>query len=61
MRYVSPNGTRVDVITLSLTGRGEDGQWLRVTGPYGNHIGMVRKTEELGTIGVNLADLVEAS
>jgi hypothetical protein len=59
MRYVAPDGTQVDVITLSATGRGEDGQWLRVTGSYGEFRGMVRTPEELSTLGINVAELEE--
>jgi hypothetical protein len=60
-RFTTPDGARVDVITLSATGRGEDGQWLRVTGRYGEVKGMVRTPAELATIGISLEDLVEAS
>jgi hypothetical protein len=58
-RYSTPDGGRVDVITLTGTGRDEDGQWLRVTGPHGNHVGQVRTAGELAGLGVSLADMRE--
>jgi hypothetical protein len=56
-RYSTPDGGRVDVITLTATGTGDDGQWLRVTGPHGDHVGQVRTAGELAGLGVSLAEL----
>lgn len=67
-RWVTPDGGRVDVITLTGTSKSSartrttddnhgDGQWLRVTGPHGNYAGKVRTPAELGQFGINLADL----
>jgi len=60
-RYSTPDGGRVDVITLTGTGRDEDGQWLRVTGPHGNYAGQVRTAAELHTLGIDLASLTLAT
>ena len=69
-RWVTPDGGRVDVITLSGTvpansrlrhaGERGDGQWLRVTGPAGNYAGQVRTPAELAGLGVDLAGLTPA-
>jgi hypothetical protein len=56
-RYSTPDGGRVDVITLTGTGRDEDGQWLRVTGPHGEAKGMVRTPAELAGMGISEAEL----
>jgi hypothetical protein len=68
-RWTTPDGARVDVITLAGTSRGGDrvrdtgargnGQWLRVTGPQGNYAGQVRTPAELAKLGVTLTDLTE--
>jgi hypothetical protein len=59
-RWVTPAGGRVDVIVLAGTGRGEDGAWLRVTGPHGNYAGQVRAPAGLAGLGVDIADLIPA-
>jgi hypothetical protein len=46
-----PAGMRVDVITLTGTGRGEDGQWIRVTHPNGILAGMTRTVAGLAGPG----------
>jgi len=67
-RWVTPDGGRVDVITLTGAGKSStrtrtseaeqgDGDWLRVTGPHGNYAGQVRTPAELGQFGISLADL----
>ncbi len=52
-----PAGMRVDVITLTGTGHGEDGQHLRVTYPNGILAGMTRTVSGLAALGIDLADL----
>jgi hypothetical protein len=52
-----PAGMRVDVITLTATGNGTDGQWIRVTHPGGILAGMTRTPAGLAALGINLADL----
>lgn len=66
-RWVTPDGARVDVITLTGTSEaggtrrnGEecgDGQWLRVTGPRGNYAGKTRTPTGLARLGIDLAGL----
>jgi hypothetical protein len=58
-RFTAPDGARVDVITLSLTGTGDDGQWYRVTGRYGEAKGMARTPAELEELGITIANLTE--
>jgi len=70
-RYRTRDGGRVDVITLTGTspaagralpyGDNGDGQWLRVTGPAGNHVGQVRTPAELPALGIDLASLTLAT
>jgi len=52
-----PAGMRVSVITLTHTGDGTDGQWIRVTHPNGISAGMTRTPAGLAALGINLADL----
>jgi len=71
-RWVTPDGGRVDVITLTGAGKSStrtrtseaeqgDGDWLRVTGPHGNYAGQVRTAAELHTLGIDLASLTLAT
>ena len=60
-RYTTPAGARVDVITLTHTGTGNDGQWLRVTGVHGEAKGMVRTPAELAGLGIDEAELEMAA
>jgi hypothetical protein len=47
MKWVSSDGQwRVDLVRLSLTGTGRDGEWLRVT-EYGFYAGEVRARDDL--------------
>jgi hypothetical protein len=58
-RFVTGDGrTRVDAISLSATGTGRDGEWLRVTSD-GFFVGQVRSCRDLAKL-VDLADLKEA-
>jgi len=52
-----PAGMRVDVITLTATGSGTDGQWIRVTHPNGISAGQCRTPAGLAALGINLAAL----
>jgi hypothetical protein len=52
-----PAGMRVGVITLTCTGNGTDGQWLRVTHPNGISAGQCRAPAGLAALGIDLADL----
>lgn len=44
-RWVSPDGHTVRLITLSMTGKGRDGDWLVIRSPWGNTIGEIRDSE----------------
>jgi len=60
MRYVTGDGTTmVGVITLSFSGNGRNGEWLRVS-RHGTHIADVRTVAELAGLGIDLADLQAA-
>ena len=52
-----PAGMRVDVITLTGTTNGEDGQQIRVTYPGGILAGTTRTVAGLAALGIDLADL----
>lgn len=74
VKYRTPDGTTVEVITLSLTSPGSprnhdyrlfpegsrDGQWLVVKNPGGTVRAYVRTVEDLADVGVGLEDLEEA-
>jgi hypothetical protein len=51
--------TVVEVVRLSCTGKGRDGEWLRVR-RHGYYVGEVRTVGELAGLGIDLADLREA-
>lgn len=57
MRASARDGTTiVDVIRLSCTGTGRDGEWLRVR-RGGYHVADVRTVAELVSLGIDLTDL----
>ena len=59
-RWEAPGGLRVETVSLSLTGTGGDGTWLRVTrGGVGGRmlVGQVRTPAGLAGLGVDLAEL----
>lgn len=43
-RWISPDGITVRSITLSLTGKGRDGDWLVIRSPWKTTIGEIRDT-----------------
>jgi len=54
-----PPGMIIEVIRLSNTGGGHDGQWIVVKYPQGIQYAMVTSLAELGELGISPQDLEE--